>query len=143
MHADVKDVYVRLLPREIGKLTIVDRGATVDFELETESLTLRLHRVRVAGVLTSLEKRGNMVEALLSDGEGTAHVRAWDELAEALLDFKQGDYLEVLGTLRVYRGDVYVAASIVRKIGSEGFSLYVKMVERDRKLLSKLYASRI
>jgi len=68
---DVRDVHVRLLPKEIEKLTVVDRGAVVDFELETGSLTLKLHRVRVAGVLTGLEKRGGMVEALLSDGDGS------------------------------------------------------------------------
>jgi RPA family protein len=141
--ADVRDVHVRLLPKEIEKLTVVDQGAVVDFELETGSFTLKLHRVRVAGVLTGLEKRGGMVEALLSDGDGTARVRAWGELAETLLSFKQGDYLEVLGTLRVYRGEVYIAASIVRKIGSEGFDFYVKIIERDRRVLSELYASRI
>jgi len=137
---DVGSVYVRLLPREFERIAVVDRGAAVDFELEIGPFTLKLRRARVAGTLTSVEKRGNMVEALLSDGEGCARVRAWDRVADALSSFEQGDFIEVLGNLRVYRGELYVAASIVRRIGSGGFDLYVKLVERDRRVLSALYA---
>lgn len=140
MSVDVGRVHVRLLPREFEKIAVVDRGAVVDFELEIGPLTLKLRRVRVAGALTGVERRGSMVEALLSDGVGSARVRAWNQAADALLGIKQGEFVEVLGNLRVYRGELYVAASVVRRIGSEGFNAYVKLLERDRRVLSALHA---
>ncbi len=137
---DVRNVYVRILPKEFEKIVVIDRGAVVDFELEIDAFTLKLHRVRVAGALTSIERRGDMVEALLSDEEGTARVRAWDRVADALSSFRQEDFIEVLGNLRVYRGELYVAANIVRGIGSEGFDSYLELVSRDRRILLALHA---
>lgn len=110
----------------------------MEFQLEIGSLALKLRRVRVAGALEDVKRRGSVVEALLSDGKGAAQIRAWDECADTLLKFERGEYIEVLGTLRVFRDEVYVAASIVRRIGREGFDLYTKMMERDRGVFARI-----
>jgi len=138
----VEDVYFRMLPSEIESVEVVERGALVEFRLKWRGVTFKVRRVRVAGSVASVEERGRMVEVLLSGETGNVRVRAWDEDAERLAKLKPGDRVEVLGTLRVYRGEMYVALALLRSITAEGLKRYREMAERDRRMILKYRLSR-
>lgn len=128
----VEDVHLRLLPSELERVEVVDRGALVEFKLRWRGSVFKLRRVRVAGSVAGVEERGRMAEVVVKDETGRARVRAWEEDAERLAELKPGDLVEVLGTLRVYRGEVYVALTLLRRITPEKLESYRRAVEGDR-----------
>ena len=128
----VEDVHLRLLPSEVEEVEVVERGALVEFKLRWRGVVFKLKRVRVAGSVARVEERGRMVEAVIGDESGSVRVRAWDEDAERLAKLRPGDLVEVLGTLRVYRNEMYVALTLLRRITPEELEWYREAVTRDR-----------
>ncbi|MEM2298483.1 MAG: OB-fold nucleic acid binding domain-containing protein [Thermofilaceae archaeon] len=133
---DVEGIYVRLQPSEMANLTVDEEGAYPEFKLEAGTTILKLRRVRVAGKVEVVEDRGRLVEVTVSDGKGFAKVRAWNKEARKLLDLKPGDLIEVLGVLRVFRGEVYIVLKLFRKIDEKHLSEYLILLKRDRQVLT-------
>ncbi|MEM4872712.1 MAG: OB-fold nucleic acid binding domain-containing protein [Thermofilaceae archaeon] len=132
---DVEGVYVRLLPSEVASLTVDEEGAYPEFKLRVGTATLKLRKVRVAGKVEAVEDRGRLVEVIVGDSDGLARVRAWNEEAKKLLNLKPGDLIEVFGVLRVFRGEVYIALKLFRKIDEKRLSEYLVLLKRDRQVL--------
>jgi len=132
----MEGVYIRLLPSEIPRVEVSEEGVLTDFKLSVGTLTFKVRRVRVAGHVVAVSDRGRMAEVIVSDGQGEVKVRAWDEEAKKLLELKPGDLVEVLGSLRVFRGDLYVACRLLRKIGEKDLNEYVNRLKRDREVLA-------
>ena len=129
---EVEDVYVRLLPKELASVVAENQEFFPEFKLKIGNVILKLSKVRLAGRVESVEDRGRIVDVVLSDGEGRARVRAWDDAARGLLALKTGILVEVFGVLRTFRGELYVAYRFLRRIDEERLQEYVKMLERDR-----------
>ncbi len=133
-----EDVYVRLLPREVAQLAADEQGEAPEFKLNLGEALLKLSRVRVAGRVKEVRDWGRMAEAVVGDEGGEVRVRAWGEDAAKLLSLKPGEPVEVLGVLRLFRGEVYVALRLVRRLSEEGLREYVRLLQRDRAVLAGL-----
>lgn len=132
---DVENVYVRLLPSELADVSLDENGTYPEFKLKSGDVVLRLRKVRVAGRVEEVEDRGRMVEITVSDGKGAARIRGWDEEGKKLLSLKPGDIVEVLGALRVFRGELYIALKLFRKIDEVRLTEYLNLLRRDREIL--------
>lgn len=133
---EIESVYVRLLPSELRRIVVSEEGVSRVFKLDISSALLRLRRVRVAGRVEAVEDRGRVVEAIVSDSEGRARVRAWGERARELLDLKPGDIVEILGDLRVFRDEVCVALQLFRRIDEKQLQEYLNRLRQDRCVLT-------
>lgn len=135
---DLRRVYIRMLPHEVNRLEISERGLEVIFKLTHKDVSLRVSRVRVAGKIGELRNYGNFTEVVVVGDEGDTRVRAWNSVAERLRSLSRGSCIEVFGRISSFRGEVYVAADFFRTISDTELSSYRDLVSRDRDLIIKL-----
>ena len=134
---EVEDTYVRVTVDELRKIEATERGVVVEFRLKYGDATFKLKKVRIAGTVVDVSRRGRMLELAL-EGEGArAVVRAWNSTAEQLMWVKPGEIIEVWGRLRTYRGEVYISADFARRITAADLDTYAMLMERDREVILK------
>ncbi len=136
---DVRKVYIRMLPHEVNRLEISERGLEVIFKLTYEDISLRVSRVRVAGRVGELHNYGNFIDVVVVDDEGNTRVRAWNSVADGLRSLPIGSCVEVFGRISSFRGEVYVAADFFRTISDAELSSYRDLVSKDRDLMMKYF----
>ena len=138
MEINIEDVYLRVLPSEISNIRVEERGAITIFKLDWRDATLRVKRVRLPGRVDRIEKSGDRIDCSLTLENDTVIIRLWGEASHVLNDLKVGSLVEVFGTLRFYRGTVYVYPIFARKIDAEHLDNYDEFIGRDRTLILRL-----
>ncbi|MEM1508799.1 MAG: hypothetical protein QW291_06065 [Thermofilaceae archaeon] len=132
---DVRRVYIRVLPHEINKIEISEKGFEVIFKLTYKGVYLKVNRVRMAGKVKELHDFRKFIEIMIIDDEGNARVRAWNNVANKLRSFPIDNCIEVFGRIGSFRDETYIAADFFRTISDAEFNSYRDLIGKDRDLI--------
>lgn len=132
---DVRRVYIRVLPHEIDKVEIAEKGLEMIFRLTHKGVYLKVGRVRIAGRVKELRDYGKFIDVVIIDNEGNACVRAWNSVANKLRSFSIDNCIEVFGRISNFRGKIHIAADFFRAISDAEFNSYRDLIGKDRDLM--------
>ena len=100
----------------------------------------KIYKIRINGILVDTyysladETKKAFATLTLDDGTETIRIKAWEETADHLNSFKQGEHLEVIGRPRESDGEIYLLPDQVIKIESFDKELYIRMKKVKRYL---------
>lgn len=86
----------------------------------------------IAGIIDKFTGEGYST-ITLDDGTGTIRVKAWKEITALLNNFEVGDLVNVIGKVKSYNNEIFIAPEIARPIDNP---LWLKVRKQE---LKKLY----
>jgi len=89
---------------------------------------LKISRVNVIATIVDLFKSedGNYFSFTLDDGTATIRMKAFNEDTNALLNIEKGNQVLIVGRVREYQGELYIAPEITKKIIDPNITLIRK-----------------
>lgn len=94
---------------------------------------IKVSRANLMGVVLDKEENGSMVNLVLDDGSGKIMVRSFEEI-KGLKSIGVGESVLVVGKLRAYNEEKYVAPEIIKKVNKTW--LKVRGLELEENCLS-------
>ena len=89
----------------------------------------KISRVNLMGVVIDKEINGAMVNLGLDDGSGSIKLRSFEEIKN-INSIELGSTVLVIGKLRVYNEEKYIAPEIIKKIDQEWLKARKKELEK-------------
>lgn len=139
------DAYLKVKVAEISPDRIVGEGPNYYLAVDWKGLRLKTRKICTVGFIESVSGGGRFTDVVLSHDGASVLVRVWSDSSayESVAGISTKDAVKVLGTLRVFRENVYVSPLILRKVGPEYLLEFSKRVERDRELIFASLAGRV
>lgn len=100
----------------------------------------KIYKIRINGILVDTyyssadETKKAFASLTLDDGTDTIRIKAWEETADLLNTFKQGEHLEIIGRPRESDGEIYLLPDQIIKIESFDKELYIRLKKVKRYL---------
>jgi len=100
----------------------------------------KIYKIRINGLLVDKyyssadETKKAFASLTMDDGTDTIRIKAWEEAAELLNTFKQGEYLDITGRPRESEGEIYLLPDQIIKIESFDKELYLRLKKAKRYL---------
>ncbi len=111
-----RQIAVKLRIKEIKEGNyVVEEGWKPNYLLTKEGE--KVSRVNLMGVVLDKEESGSMFNLVLDDGSGKIIIRSFEEIKN-LKEIGVGEGVLVIGRIRAYNDDNYIAPEIIKKIGA-------------------------
>jgi RPA family protein len=100
----------------------------------------KIYKIRINGILVDTyyssgdETKKAFASLTVDDGTDTIRIKAWEETADLLNTFKQGEHLDIIGRPRESEGEIYLLPDQVIKIESFDKELYLRLKKAKRYL---------
>ncbi len=100
----------------------------------------KIYKIRINGLLVDTyyssadETKKAFATLTIDDGTDTIRIKAWEETADLLNTFKQGEHLDIIGRPRESEGEIYLLPDQVIKIESFDKELYLRLKKAKRYL---------
>ncbi len=88
---------------------------------------LQIFRVNIIGNITFLNSSEGYASALLDDGSGVIRLKTWQQGTQLLSSLNLGDLVIVIGRVKEYNGERYIAPDMVKKLDDPNWLLVRKL----------------
>uniref|UniRef100_A0A7C4FF48 OB domain-containing protein n=1 Tax=Thermofilum pendens TaxID=2269 RepID=A0A7C4FF48_THEPE len=141
----VLDAYLKVKVSEITPENIVSEGPNYYLVVSWRELRLKTRKVCTAGIVESISSGSRFADVVLGYEGASVLVRVWSDRSvyENIAEISTGDAVKVLGTLRVFREQVYISPFALRRVKPEYLPEFMKRVERDREIIFASLAERL
>lgn len=116
-----------------------DRGLVL--VLDYDGYSFKFRRVRVLAEVLEIADRGAWTDYLLRDWSGEIVARAWEESKEVLNWAKVGDWIDVFGVVREFRGELYLVPVLASRSSRDNVERRREEIEQIRRVLIRLLGS--
>ncbi|MCF2135756.1 MAG: hypothetical protein K9W43_00780 [Candidatus Thorarchaeota archaeon] len=97
---------------------------------------VEMRRVALIGFVVGQYSSEGFSSITLDDGSGTIRSKGWGGDAQALSSIAQGSFVLIIGKIREYEGERYIAPEIIRSVDDSNI-LTLHKLERLRTLLQR------
>ena len=104
----------------------------------------KIYKIRLSGTIVSKyygpksDEKKAFVSLTIDDGTDTIKIKAWEETADALNTFFEGEEMEVIGKPRLSEDEIYVLPEEFHKIEDFNKELYLRSKKIKRYVKKKL-----
>ena len=105
----------------------------------------KIYKVRLCGTIVSKyygpksDDKKSFVSLTIDDGTDTIRVKAWEESADALNQFFEGEEIEVIGRPRLSEDEIYILPDEFQKIENYNKELYLRTKKIKRYVKKNLF----
>jgi len=133
----VLDAYLKVRVSEITLESIVSEGPNYYLVVSWKGLKLKTRKVCTVGFVESVSEGSRFTDVILGHEGALVLVRVWPDRSvhDSVAGISAGDAVKVLGTLRVFREQVYISPLVLRKVRPEYISEFVRRIEGDREAI--------
>lgn len=133
----IVDAFLKVKPEEISLENVTMEGPNYYLAVRWKGVTLKARKLCTVGTVSEVQVRKRFTDILLRSGEPFVTVRVWEERSRILEQARvaTGELMKVMGVLRVFRENPYVAPVILRKVDTSFMEYFQRRIAEERDMI--------